>query len=232
MKSANSLKNSIRVFTDTLHYIKLSKRPDQNMRDLKAQWAQTILDRMKVELKVIGEVSSENSLLFIGNHISYLDIPLLMSSIPDLSFVAKKEIGSWPVFGSAAKKIDTVFVQREKAESRKQARLGLSSALREGKRVVVFPSGTTCMTESKMWKKGAFEIAHDLNIWVQPFRISYKPLRSVAYIDDDFFPVHLFKLSGFEKIQAEVEFQQPIKITNPTYDCLFWNYWARGIPVA
>lgn len=229
MKTADSLKNSIGVFTETYKALQKSNDPAQNLTLIKMEWAQSILARFNMDLVVNGKVSADPSVLFVGNHISYMDIPVLMSSVPDISFVAKKEISQWPIFGKAAKKIDTVFVQREVGTSRTLAKQSIREALKNGNRVAIFPAGTTCISESKTWRRGAFEVAHDVGAWVQPFRLSYQPLRTVAFVDDDAFLTHLFKLSGFEKIQAEVEFHEPVKIKDPVSDCLYWNYWARGI---
>lgn len=239
MSTLISLKNSFGVISETYRALQKIKEADKNgkvdysekyvdIKELKSEWAQNILCLLNVELKIIGQISESESMLFVGNHISYLDIPLLMSNVSSLSFVAKKEISFWPVFGTAAKKIETVFVEREKGASRGQARQGIREALNKGSRIVIFPSGTTCLSESKSWRRGAFEIAQELGLYVQPFRISYRPLRKVAYIDEDVFVIHLYKLSSFDKIQAEIEFHEPVKITDAAFDCIYWNQWARG----
>ena len=229
MKTLSSINNSFKVFTDTYSYLKKSEDKTLDMSDLKTQWAIQILNRLHVEFEIIGKISEKPATLFLGNHISYLDIPLLMATAKNISFVAKHELNAWPVFGKAARKVDTVFVKRENGDSRKSARLSINEALQKGKRVAIFPSGTTCMHENKVWRKGAFEIAHELNIWVQPFRISYTPLRAAAYIDQDFFPIHLYNLSGFEQIQAKIEFHKPVKIENPIQSCEEWQSWSRGL---
>jgi lyso-ornithine lipid O-acyltransferase len=231
MNTVMSLKNSFQVFQETYQALKKSNQPGQDINDLKSIWAQKVLSLMNVELNVIGKVEMEDSLLLVGNHISYLDIPLIMATVPKISFVAKKEISTWPIFGPAARRIETVFVQRETNASRKLARLGISQALSEGARVAIFPSGTTSLNESKTWRKGAFEIAHSQNVWVQPFRISYQPLRKVAFIDQDALVPHLFMMCGIGKIKTEIEFHRPVKISDPSFDCLYWNYWARGISI-
>lgn len=227
--SINSIGNSIGIFLDTFRYMKRISKPKENRTHLKTQWAQSILTRLRVDLKVIGQVSDLDSILFLGNHLSYLDIPLLMSCADSLSFVAKTEVGSWPIFGSAAKKIDTVFVKRESVSSRKSARKSIQEALDNKQRIVIFPSGTTCLFETKSWRKGAFEIAHEKDVFVQPFRISYNPQRAVAYIGNDFFPSHLYRLCGLDRIEATIEFHDPVKIRFPAWDCHHWHYWSRGL---
>jgi len=229
MKSMASLSNSVGVFTETLRYLKRAQSPEESIVQLKTEWAQKILARLKIDLKVIGQVSEMESIVLLGNHLSYLDIPLLLSCAGNLSFVAKQEIDSWPIFGEAARKIDTVFVKRESATSRKSARKSIYEALDQKQRIVIFPSGTTCLVEKKPWKKGAFEIAHEKDVFIQPFRITYNPSRAVAYIDDDFFLSHLYNLCGVERIEATIEFHEPVKVQNPAWDCHHWHYWSRGL---
>jgi lyso-ornithine lipid O-acyltransferase len=229
MKSLHSLQTSVSIFTDTYRYLQMTKYGNRTLAELKFNWAQDILQKLNVELEVEGAVSDLASLIFVGNHISYLDIPLLMATAKNISFVAKQELKSWPIFGDAAKKTDTVFVNRADGNSRSSARIAVQEAVARGKRVVIFPSGTTSIHEDKNWKKGAFHIAHELGCFIQPFRISYESPRGVAYIDQDFFPVHLYNLCRYEKIRAKIVFHEPVRVKDPAWDCIYWNYWAKGL---
>ncbi|KYG61830.1 hypothetical protein AZI85_06325 [Bdellovibrio bacteriovorus] len=232
MKAITSLTDSVGLFAKTYHYLQKSKHPEASVEDLKLQWAQDMLSRLRIDLAVSGKVSEQKSLLFLGNHVSYLDIPLLMSTVRGLSFVAKEEVGSWPIIGSAAKKIDTVFVRRESGSSRQLARQSVQEALSNGQRIAIFPSGTTCMHEKKVWRRGAFEIAYEKNFFFQPFRITYLPLRAAAYIDDDFLPSHLYNLFGLERIHAKLEFHEPVQIKDPVVDCEYWQKWTKDFVTA
>lgn len=229
MKSLSSLTHSMGIFTETFRYLQLAKNPQASVEQLKTQWAQEVLSRLNVKLEVVGEVSSLNSLLFVGNHISYLDIPLLLATVPGISFVAKHEISQWPVFGAGAKQIETVFVKRENGDSRKAARRAIHAALGRGQRIAVFPSGTTCITEETPWRRGGFEIAYEQGSMIQPFRISYFPLRAAAYIDQDFFPVHLYNLFGHKSLEAKIEFHEPVYVKDPAGDCHYWHQWSREV---
>ena len=215
MKSAQGLKSCSKIVSQTWASMQLAKHGQLSISQNKSRWSQAILDTLKVDLRIVGNSSSERSLLFVGNHVSYLDIPILMSAAEDFSFVAKEELSRWPVFGEAARQIETVFVKREHGPSRKRARESIHSAITAGQRIVIFPSGTTCVQESKPWKKGAFEIAAERNLLIQPFRLSYQPLRSVAYIDNDFFPFHLFQLGKLDRVNATLEFHPPVLVDDP-----------------
>ncbi len=201
--------------------------PSSSVEDLQWDWSQRTLAKFKVSLQVKGQIHHQRPMIFVGNHISYFDIVLLMSTVPAVSFVAKKELANWPIFGHAARKTKTIFVKREKDQSRKEARTSILQALTDQQRICVFPSGTTGLNESKVWRRGIFEVAQQANALVQPFRVSYEPLREIAYIDDDFFPLHLLRLMRLKKIRAKIEFHKPVHITNPEADCETWRQWSQ-----
>ena len=228
VKTISSLNSSAWVFLETLNYLKLSKNIDLDLNDLKQSWALSVLSRLNVEIDVIGKPDSRPGIIFVGNHISYLDIPLLVSKLSNLCFVAKSQVKHWPVIGKAARRVDTVFVGRKHKKSRGAAKLAVQQAIENGKRLAVFPSGTTCMDERKPWRKGAFDVAQKTNCLVQPFRLNYSPLRTVAYIDNDTFPIHLYRLFMQTKIKARLEFHEPVRIQDAQKDCLYWQEWAKG----
>lgn len=230
MSVVSGLFSTAGVFTSTAGYLKSARRADAVIANLKGAWAHEVLSRLNVQTYIIGRPDTTTQpLLFVGNHISYLDIPILMSTVPSLSFVAKNEVASWPVFGAAARKIDTIFVKRGSGASRENAKLAIVEALNERKRVVVFPSGTTCVNESKPWRYGAFQIAQLANCQIQPFRLTYTPLRRAAYIDRDFFPWHMVQLATEPSIQAYLEFHPPVSVQDIGEDAKYWQNWSRGL---
>lgn len=226
-----SLYKSLMIFPRTLTYLNQTKMHLADIEKIKIDWSHELLKRLNIEVNVIGKPSDEASTLFLGNHISYIDIPLLFKYIPQASFVAKKEIAAWPIIGSAAKQAQTVFVDRNNHSNRSAVRESIQSALNNKKRVILFPSGTTSITEHVAWKKGAFEIAKNGGFKVQPFRINYFPLRDVAYIDQDTLIFHLMKLSQHKTIQATLEFHEPVYIQDVYLDAQYWQQWACPQPL-
>lgn len=222
-----SIIKSLGLVAQTGYYIKESWKKNAYVPDLQWQWAQDTLKRFGIDLTTSGLVSESEPLLLVGNHISYLDIPILMAAVPKVSFVAKKELKSWPVFGTAAHAMNTIFVDRSCSQSRTKARDAICEGLESGRRIVVFPSGTTTLTESRAWRYGAFEIAEQMGIPIQPFRLTYSPLRTVAYIDDDFFPSHLWKLGNSRKISAQIEFGSPEAVDAPEQSSQKWQSWTQ-----
>lgn len=223
-----------RIFAESSRHLRIMLRAGKGRpeiprdvlnRELTA-WGRESLEDLKVDLEVIGK-ASQDPVLFIGNHIGYVDIPLLASQAP-VMFVAKKELAGWPVFGTAIRKLGMVLVDRNAANSRASASQAVAECIKQRKQsVAIFPSGTTTVAEQKPWRWGAFQIAQRFDLPVQPFRMTFEPLRKVAYIDDDVFAPHLWHLLKVERIRAKIEFGPVTKITNPQEDCLHWQAWCR-----
>ena len=138
------------------------------------------------KIKIIGNPPINKSFILVGNHISFLDIPVLMASLPEVTFIAKDDLKKWPIIGSGASAVGTIFVSRTTGSDRSHVRDQVSKILQDHKSMVaIFPSGTTCLSEGRPWKKGAFEIAKQAQVPIQLFKLNYFPLRESAYIDDD-----------------------------------------------
>lgn len=190
-------------------------------------WAHHMFELLGGKFEIRGTPPQSEPALLVGNHISYVDIPLLLAALP-VSFVAKKQLETWPVFGSAARCIETVFVDREDKNSRQSAGAAIAPRIREGRRsVVVFPAGTTTTDESKAWRHGAFVIAKRYDIPIQPFRIRYQPLRPLAYLLEDHFVTHLWSLLRLPGFRATIEFHPPVAVEDPERDSQRWWAWVR-----
>lgn len=94
-----------------------------------------------MRIRVVG-VPLERNVLFLANHLSWLDI-VVLAGASGTAFVSKAEVAELPVVGWLAGLNKTVFVARsERAAVRGQAD-ALRSALASGQPVALFPEGTT-----------------------------------------------------------------------------------------
>ena len=139
MSSITSFSNSALVFSETFRYLMASYQPGHDIEDLRVRWSQSLLDRLSTNFKVTGQPSDRDSVIFIGNHISYLDIVLLIRTVPSCSFVAKSIIKNWPLIGAAANRLKTVYVKRENKNSRTAARRAIKRALKKRQSYLSFP---------------------------------------------------------------------------------------------
>ena len=91
---------------------------------------------------VHGRIASERPLLLVANHVSWLDIPVL-SAVAPVSFIAKREMITWPIFGWLARGQRTVFVDRADRRGAGRQAAEIADRLRHGDVMVLFPEGTT-----------------------------------------------------------------------------------------
>ena len=199
-------------------------------RPLQVVWSKGCYRLAGIAVRVFGEPYSGGPALSVANHVSYLDIPVLAALI-DGAFVAKTEVGSWPLFGTAAKITGTVFVNRSGGEAMSQ-REELTRRLSEGKRgLILFAEGTsTDGSRVAPFKSSLFSIAErppeGREFVVQPVSIAYsRDLGGLAltgerrelycwYGDAALVP-HMWRMMGLKGAVAEVRFHAPIRITGP-----------------
>ena len=161
---------------------------------------------------LLGEVPCEPR-LWVGNHVSWTDIPLLGQLLP-LAFLAKAEVRSWPLLGWLAQQGGTLFIRRGHGDSAKIAeqlaeRLGRPGAL------ALFPEGTsTDGTQVRTFHGRLLGSASQAGVPLQPVAIRYlrdgriDPL--APFIGDDGLPSHLRRLLGAEVAEVQIHLLEPI----------------------
>ncbi len=225
-RTLNTLAITLSYYRKAIQAIDPQGAFDPLVRDeLMMAWANRVLGNLNVEIALQGKVMKGPGLL-VGNHLSYLDIPLLMTQAP-VMFLAKSEVGRWPLIGSAIRLLRVPLVDRKNSDSRKQSAAIVKDRIAEGEKVCIFPSGTTCLYESKPWRYGALQLAYDIDAVVQPFSISYHPLRLAAFIDEDYFVPHLRKLTTAPKIKATLRLGRPFKVRDVVKQTQRLQVWSR-----
>jgi len=172
-----------------------------------------------LQVRRIGHPVDARPVLFIANHVSYIDITVLGSVIPG-SFVAKSEVASWPVFGWLAKLQRSVFVDRQ-VRSTLQQRDAIAERLAIGDALILFPEGTSGDGNHVLpFKSALFSVAFNRPtvepLVVQPVSIAYTRLDGLpigrrlrpffAWYGDMAMAPHLWRFVGLGKIEVEVEF--------------------------
>ena len=92
-------------------------------------------------VRVVG-TPRRSHVLFLANHVSWLDI-MVLAGPSGASFVAKAEVGRWPVIGWLAGLNKTVYVERAARGAVRGQADALREALASGRPVALFPEGTT-----------------------------------------------------------------------------------------
>ena len=115
--------------------------------------------------------------IFIGNHTSLFDPPLMISTLPCRPvFMAKRELARVPFLGWVIWLADFIFIDRG---HRGAARRSLKQAARRissGQSIVAFPEGTRSRDGHLLpFKKGPFLLALEAGVPVVPFAIQGGP---------------------------------------------------------
>ena len=134
---------------------------------------------LSVKIKHEGnKKKSKECNLFVCNHISYLDIPILGSSLP-VRFVAKSEVKDWPIFGFLSKLASTVYIKRVKSDILVQKNK-IFDLLSVGEKLLIFPEATTSDGNRVLpFKSSVFSALENQNFIIQPLVIIYTDINGV-----------------------------------------------------
>jgi 1-acyl-sn-glycerol-3-phosphate acyltransferase len=176
-----------------------------------------------LEVVAHGTASRAAPTLFVANHVSYLDI-VALSTLADLSFVAKREVASWPFFGWLARLQQTVFVGRDRRRVDGE-RDTLATALSDGRALVLFAEGTSHDgTRLKPFKSSLLAVAElapeGRPLVVQPVTIAYTRVDGLpigrhmrpfyAWFGDMELAGHLWRALGIGRVTIEIVFHEPV----------------------
>lgn len=127
-----------------------------------------------IRITVHGQPYVEHQTLYMGNHLSYLDIPVI-GSVVKASFVSKNDVADWPLFGYLATLQRTAFIQRKRSEAGRQKN-ALQDRIAHGDSLIIFPEGTsTSGLEVLPFKSSLFALAlgEDVqDLYIQPMTLN------------------------------------------------------------
>jgi 1-acyl-sn-glycerol-3-phosphate acyltransferase len=145
------------------------------LRGYERRWANGLLRVWGIEVEVTGlsHVPTDERLVMICNHQSYIDVVAMFAVLPELPvFLAKDELRRVPLFGRAMQSIGHVFVDRGRRAQAHEAIEAAARTLKPAHPVVVFPEGTrTTRPVIQPFKKGAFHLAKAAGTPILPMGI-------------------------------------------------------------
>lgn len=153
---------------------------------------------------------ADRPVLFVANHVSWLDIPVLGGAAP-VHFLAKAEVAGWPLLGRLATAAGTLYIQRGHGQVHERARQ-IAAHIGEGRAILVFPEGTTTDgRDVRGFHPPLFAAATTGGHAVQPVALRYvdgdgNRHETVPFIGDDAFHTHLWRLLDEDRIRVEVHF--------------------------
>ena len=136
-------------------------------------WADCIMVLWGIRHRNVYEVPHDpnRQYVFVFNHISYMDIPVIMKSVRKQHFriLGKAEMATLPVFGFFYRNA-VVMVDRSSADKRAASVKKLKAVIRKGISVVIAPEGTFNTTGHPLKKfyDGAFKIAIETQTPIKP----------------------------------------------------------------
>ena len=162
---------------------------------------------------------TDRPILYVANHVSYLDIPVLGCWI-DAVFVAKREVADWPGFGALARLGRTVFVTRRPLDAAADCQ-ALSRVLLEGRPATLFPEGTSSSgIEVLPFRSTLFEVAYawtaEGRVDVQPVTLSYARAADggpspLAWYGDLDFLAHFLRAFTMPPTEIRIRFHPPVR---------------------
>ena len=137
-------------------------------------WAARMLRILNLKISVAGDrPAPTRPLLLVANHISWLDMYAL-NSIEAWRFVAKSDVARWPVIGTMAKQLGSIFHKRGDFRDAMRVKNSVAEYLKAGERIAFFPEGTTTAGRRiQFFFPALFQAALDANALVQPVAIRY-----------------------------------------------------------
>jgi len=150
-------------------------------RSLPVFYHRTVCRIAGFRVRVVGERLNEHPLMIVSNHVSWADISVITSVTP-VVFIAKSEVGTWPIFGLLARLQRSVFVDRQRRHKTGDVNAEIAQRLAEGDPVLLFGEGTSNDGNRVLPFRSALigaardalaEAEHTGRVWIQPLSIAY-----------------------------------------------------------
>ena len=129
---------------------------------------------IRVVIQGAENIPRGESCIFLSNHVSNLDPPILLPAIPGMcSVFLKKSLMKIPLVGIAMRMAKYVPVSRGHSRQEAEQSVAIAAdALRSGMHIFIFPEGTRSVDGNLLpFKKGAFFLAADTNAPMVPIVI-------------------------------------------------------------
>jgi len=179
----------------------------ENNKKYVTSWLLFLTRVKKMEIINKSDYSIEELLknnVFISNHVSFVDVFVIMNNFPQLLFLADKDFLHIPVLGKNIKNC-SVIVEKNTVNT-------LKDRLNEDKKLIIFPEGR-CKNQRYLskFKTGFFVLGKD----VVPIYLEYS--KDISWISkkQNIF-LHMISLTLLDKNEVKIVFGNPIKYDKNT----------------
>jgi 1-acyl-sn-glycerol-3-phosphate acyltransferase len=139
-------------------------------------WAIVVLFVTGVQVRVTGldRLRHDQAYIYVSNHASLFDIPIVFAGIPDdIRVIYKKELEKIPVFGWGLKMGAYISVERGHGPRAARSLEEAIRKMRQGASLLLYAEGTRTMDgRLQPFKRGAFHLAHRSGVPVVPLTIN------------------------------------------------------------
>lgn len=167
-------------------------------------------------LRVLGtsihvEGAVPRSGLIVSNHLSYLDI-LVYSTVARCTFVSKREVRSWPVFGWIATLAGSIYIDRRRPGDTHRVSNEMVAALANDHPLALFPEGTSSDGSSVLrFHSSLFEAAVATQTPITSAYLYYEAsegsiANDVCYWGKMSFGTHILRLFAIRHVSAHIRF--------------------------
>jgi 1-acyl-sn-glycerol-3-phosphate acyltransferase len=155
-----------------------------------------------------GEGPHQVGRIFVANHRSSLDIPVLLT-LAATHVISRHDLARWPLIGRCARSIGTLFVDRTSRRSGAAVLREVDQALGRGEGVAMFPEGTAYRgDEVHPFRPGAFNAACRARAEVIPIGLAYD--QEAAYFHAEPFLSHVRRVASLPRLRVVVEVGRPL----------------------
>lgn len=151
---------------------------DKLVRQYVPGWATYMIDLVGgketvVNIKGTENIPKDGSVVFVANHQSYLDIPLIISSSRMvMGFIAKYDLLKIPLLSGWMKLMQCVFLKRKSPHQSVQAMTKAVDTIKKGYSLVIFPEGHRSRCDQiKQFHHGSFKLAFRSEVPIVPVTI-------------------------------------------------------------
>ena len=135
-------------------------------------WGKGILFVSGINVTVYGldNIDPSRSYIYMSNHQSNFDIPVLLACLPvQFRWLAKAELFKIPLFGRSMRAAGYVKIDRFNRESAFKSINEAAAKMQNGVSVMIFPEGTRSRDgKIRAFKKGGFVMAVDSGVPIVP----------------------------------------------------------------
>ncbi len=130
----------------------------------------SVLRLLFINVKIIGTIPKNKSMILMFNHTSFIDPFLFAYASPGKTTgITAAENYKLPVFGWMLKKWNAIPIDRSNIEKAKQSIKKGEEALSDGYNVIILPEGTrTISGKIGKFKKGGFHMAMNIKAPILP----------------------------------------------------------------